>query len=83
MQKYDEAKIKAMQAANLAKAIEYAGGQARLAKYLGVASHQVVHNWVQRGRISATCAKKVEELTGGKIKKEQLRPDVIVWTADK
>ena len=66
----------------LAKLIEYVGGQARLAKHLDV-SVQVVHNWVRRGRISATCAIESERLTKGAITKEDLRPDVIVWAADK
>ena len=42
-------------------------------------SAQVVHNWTKRGRISASRAIVAESITGGEFKKEQLRPDVLVW----
>ena len=71
-------KIKAQQAGQLLKLIEYFGGQTVLANKVGV-SAQVVHNWTKRGRISASRAIVAETLTGGEFKKEQLRPDVLVW----
>ncbi len=62
----------------LDKLIEYVGGQKNLADFLDV-SKQTVWNWVLRGRISATAALKVEELTNGKFKASEMRPDVKQW----
>jgi len=59
-------------------AIKWAGSRPILAKILGV-SQQVVHGWVQRGRISATAAAKLEEITKGEFKKSEMRPDVKEW----
>lgn len=58
--------------------IEMYGGQSQLGRTLGL-DRQVVNNWVKRGRISATYAIKAEQLTGGTIRKEYLRPDVRNW----
>lgn len=69
---------KSQQAAYLIKLVAWAGNQTVLANELGV-SRQVVHGWLTRGRISATMAIKVEEITCGKFTKEQLRPDVKTW----
>jgi DNA-binding transcriptional regulator YdaS (Cro superfamily) len=68
----------AQQREELARLLEWAGSQTTLATYLGVAP-QVVSNWVGRGRISASEAIRVEELTGGRFKKRRLRPDVNKW----
>ena len=71
-------KIKADQAKNLIKLIDYFGSQSRAAAYLDV-SPQVVQGWILRGRISAKMAAKAELVTGHYLTKEQLRPDVLVW----
>lgn len=71
-------KIKAHEAAQIIKAVDWAGSQSNLASVLDV-SPQVVSNWVKRGRISATAAAKLEEKTGGEFKKKDMRPDVKEW----
>lgn len=38
-----------------------------------------VYTWINRGRISAKASIKAEELTGGKLTKVMLRPDVKDW----
>ena len=73
-----ELQIKAQQKEQLYKLTEWVGSQRRLADELGV-SKQTVHNWIKRGRISAVCATLVQEKTDGLFKRDDLRPDVIVW----
>lgn len=63
---------------SLQELINWYGSQKVLAHYMCV-SKQVVSNWVVRGRISAKMAIKADNLTSGEIKKEDLRPDVLVW----
>jgi len=70
--------IEAQEAAQLLKAVEWAGSQTNLGKVLGV-SPQVVSNWVKRGRISATAAAELEKITNGLFKKSEMRPDVKEW----
>lgn len=70
--------LEAKEAAELMRAIDWAGGQIYLARFLGV-SPQVVCNWVQRGRISATKAAELEQKTSGLFKKSEMRPDVSEW----
>lgn len=72
--------IKEMEQRKLNDLVEYVGGQASLARFLGV-SRQSVNEWVSRGRISATAAIEVEKLTNGLFKKEDLRPAVTQWRA--
>lgn len=72
--------IKEMEQKKLTELVEYVGGQASLARFLGV-SRQSVNEWVSRGRISATAAIEVEKLTNGLFKKEDLRPAVTQWRA--
>ncbi len=72
--------IKEMEQRKLNELVEYVGGQASLARFLGV-SRQSVNEWVSRGRISATAAIEVEKLTNGLFKKEDLRPAVTQWRA--
>lgn len=72
--------IKEMEQSKLTELVEYMGGQASLARFLGV-SRQSVNEWVMRGRISATAAIEVERLTSGKFRKEDLRPAVTNWRA--
>ena len=54
------------------------GSKYALAKILET-SPQNVQYWDNRGRISATAAKRAEFATAGKITKEDLRPDVLKW----
>lgn len=70
--------IKEMEERKLAELIDYVGGQAALARFVGV-SRQSVNEWVSRGRISATAAIDIELLTDGRFKKEDLRPAVTQW----
>lgn len=70
--------IKEMEKKALDALIEHMGGQASLARFVGV-SRQSVNEWVNRGRISATAAIDVERITSGVFKKEDLRPAVTQW----
>lgn len=70
--------IKEMEERKLSELIHYVGGQAALARFVGV-SRQSVNEWVSRGRISATAAIDIERLTDGRFKKEDLRPAVTQW----
>lgn len=72
--------IKEIEQRKLNDLVEHIGGQASLARFLGV-SRQSVNEWVSRGRISATAAIEVEKLTNGLFKKEDLRPAVTQWRA--
>ena len=74
-----ELQIKQQQKEQLYKLTAWVGSQRRLADELGV-SKQTVNNWIKRGRISAVCATLVEEKTTGLFKRDDLRPDVIVWS---
>jgi len=49
-----------------------------IAKALGV-ELVTVNQWFARGKISALKAIEAEKITGGKIKKVFLRPDVLDW----
>lgn len=70
--------VQRMQRDTLDALISWAGGQASLARLLGV-SDQVVNNWVTRGRISATMAAEAEKHSRGLFSKRNLRPDVRDW----
>jgi len=59
--------------------IMWAGDIPALGKLLKVDSTAIIHGWVKRGRISATYAIEAHKITGGKISKEKLRPDVKQW----
>ena len=58
--------------------LAWIGSRKRLADECGV-TPQTVYYWVNRGRISATCAKIVETKTAGMFTKEYLRVDVKEW----
>ena len=73
-----ELQIREQQKEQLYKLTAWVGSQRRLADELGV-TRQTVHNWIKRGRISALCATLVEEKTKGLFKRDNLRPDVVVW----
>ena len=63
-----------MKKSAIGKAVDVAGGQAALARMLGV-SRSTVNSWVKkRNRVTAETAKKIEVITG--IKREDLRPDL-------
>ena len=63
-----------MKSSAIGKAVDVAGGQASLARMLGV-SRSTVNSWVKkRNRVTAETAKKIEVITG--IKREDLRPDL-------
>lgn len=73
--------IKLKQASELMRLVDYCGSRSALAAQLGV-TIDVVKMWVQRGRISATMATKVERLSGGQFKRSELRPDVHAWSEE-
>ncbi len=60
---------------SLNNAIDIAGGQAALARKIGVVP-QVVNNWVRRGNVPAEHCPAIERATDGKVRCEALRPDV-------
>ena len=74
-----QAEIKARNRAALWSLLLFMGTRKRLADTCSV-TPQTVYYWIQRGRISATCAKIVDKKTGGRITKEQLRADVEDWS---
>lgn len=57
----------------LLEAVMAAGGQARLARAVGV-SVQAVHQWLSKGRVPVERASKVSEVTG--VSKHRLRQDI-------
>lgn len=59
----------------LSSAIEIVGGQAALGKACGV-WQTAVSQWVKRGRVPAEYCPTIERVTGGKVRCEDLRPDV-------
>lgn len=56
-------------------AIEFLGSQAALARRLGIRP-QAVQQWTTTGRVPADRCLAVEQATGGKISRYDLRPDV-------
>ena len=70
--------IKQQQAKELIAVIKYAGSQANLARECGVAQ-QSVHRWVKRGRISKKGATTIHRVTEGYFRREEMRPDVVLW----
>jgi len=73
------ADLKRAQARELIQLIKWIGGRARLANECEV-TPQAVYEWVKRGRISAKAATIIHRKTNGFFKREELRPDVIVWS---
>lgn len=57
----------------LEEAVRLAGGQARLARAVGV-TVQAVHQWMSKGRVPVERAVKVSEVTG--VSKHRLRQDI-------
>jgi TorA maturation chaperone TorD len=60
----------------LATAVEIVGGQAQLARLLGVSQPNVWH-WLHKAeRVPAEYVLKIEAATGGKVSRHALRPDI-------
>ena len=59
----------------LNEAIRVTGGQAKLARAMGI-STQTVHNWLSRGNVPAERCIDIERATGGAVTCEELRPDL-------
>jgi DNA-binding transcriptional regulator YdaS (Cro superfamily) len=60
----------------ICKAVESMGGQVKLAKPVGV-SASMVYQWVRGIRqVPAERCPSIEKATGGKVRCEDLRPDV-------
>lgn len=59
----------------LKKAIEIAGTQSALAERLGLRQSHI-SMWLHRGNVPAEHCPDIELATGGKVRCEQLRPDV-------
>lgn len=62
----------------LGRVLAWAGSPSTLAELLGV-TPQAVNSWMARGKISATAAVKVEEVSRGLFKARDLRPSVAQW----
>ncbi len=73
--------IKIAQKQKLEELFYHYGSKTSTAKALGV-SRQVVNHWAVRGRVSAKYAIKVERVTNGEFRKQDLRPDVQVWSKE-
>lgn len=56
-------------------AIDLFGSQALLAKEIGV-SPQVISNWIKRGNIPAEYCPDIDRATNGRVRCEELRPDL-------
>ena len=59
----------------IALAIAMFGSQQKLAAALGV-SQGAVHKWLYGGRVSAENSIGIERVTGGRVSKAVLRPDL-------
>ena len=59
----------------LERAIECAGSVVALASAIGV-SESAPHMWRKRGNVPAEYCPAIERATGGKVRCEDLRPDV-------
>lgn len=61
------------------EAIKFAGGKTALARHINV-TPQVVDNWSRRartgGRVPAEYVPDIEKAVAGKVRAEELRPDV-------
>jgi DNA-binding transcriptional regulator YdaS (Cro superfamily) len=59
----------------ISQAIEICGTQAALAEAIGV-TPQAVNQWVTKGQVPIERVVAVEQATGGKVTRQQLRPDI-------
>lgn len=64
----------------LLEAISIAGSQTALAKHLKL-RQQAVAKWVLKGRVPPFRAIQIEELTGGRVSKSRLCPDLFGCSA--
>lgn len=60
---------------HLKRAIEIVGSQKGLGLAVGVVS-QVVNNWLRRGNVPAEYCPAIERATAGRVRCEDIRPDV-------
>ena len=58
------------------------GSLAQLAKLLGI-SRAGIYMWVQKNRIPVKQIKPIEDLSGGRITREMLRPELFVDKQEK
>lgn len=69
-------KVNVMGGNALVTAVEIVGGQAKLARILGVTQPNVWH-WLHKSeRVPGEYVLKIEEATGGKVSRHDLRPDL-------
>jgi DNA-binding transcriptional regulator YdaS (Cro superfamily) len=59
----------------LQRAIDHAGGQTNLARLLDI-RQSLVSMWKTRGRVPAEYCPRIERVTDGCVRCEELRPDV-------
>lgn len=57
------------------RAIEIHGSQAKLADAIGCSQQQISY-MLKADRVSAEMATKIETVTGGKVRRSELRPDL-------
>ena len=56
-------------------AVHHAGSQSELARRLGI-RQGYIWKWLRSGRVSAEYCRAIEQATGGKVTRYDLRPDV-------
>ena len=64
-----------MKNSSFEKAVKIVGSQYRMAKILGK-RQSVIWAWLKRGTVSAEYVLKVEQATGGRVTRHELRPDL-------
>lgn len=62
--------------AAIREAIRLAGGLNRLAEAIGVERYQTIQGWVATASVPAEYCPKIEQVTGGAVRCEDLRPNV-------
>nr|WP_198983039.1 YdaS family helix-turn-helix protein [Herbaspirillum sp. ASV7] len=63
----------------IAKTISYFKSQSAVARALNLSGYQVVQQWLAAGRVPAEYCPKIEELTNGEVRCEELN-DRVNWT---
>lgn len=61
------------------KTIEHFKSLSAVARALGLSGYQVVQQWREQGRVPAEYCPKIEELTDGEVRCEELN-DRVNWT---
>jgi DNA-binding transcriptional regulator YdaS (Cro superfamily) len=64
------------QISHLHRAIALFGNQSRLADAIGYSQHAVWHACTKRRRVSPQMAVAIHKATKGKVRKQDLRPDI-------